>query len=219
MGLFDKVLKQGEKFIKDVASEENKEKASAFFNKVKDTVSEKAAEIASEENKEKASAFFHKVKDTVSEKAAELTSEENKEKVSSFFSNLKEQASEWKENIRREEEKEEAYYNPTEEEEAKSCRDKIMEVLASDFPQYEVKEDVSPVTFGGEGRFMNYSIVVYEEGKAKLVMMLIGKTTTAHREYRWSKEAAQKAGVPFINFVKHYPNTYAYIRDRLHKYL
>ena len=75
MGLFDKVLKQGEKFIKDVASEENKEKASAFFNKVKDTVSEKAAEIASEENKEKASAFFHKVKDTVSEKAAELTEE------------------------------------------------------------------------------------------------------------------------------------------------
>ena len=87
MGLFDKLLKEGEKFVKEATSEENKEKVGAFFSNLKDTVSEKANELASEENKEKVGAFFSNLKDTVSEKAAELGSEENKEKVSSFFSN------------------------------------------------------------------------------------------------------------------------------------
>ena len=66
---------------------------------------------------------------------------------------------------------------------------------------------------------MDYSIGVYSGEDPKLFIMLIGKTTTSHREYRWSREEAEKRGYPFINFIVHYPNTPAYISERLHKYL
>ena len=92
-------------------------------------------------------------------------------------------------------------------------------MLANEFPQYTVREEVSAREMGGEGKFMNYSIVVYEGEAPKLVMMLIGKTTTSHREYRWAREFAEKNGITFLNFIKHDPNTIPYITDRLHKYL
>ncbi len=96
---------------------------------------------------------------------------------------------------------------------------KIRSVLAESFPQYEVRENVSPATIGGEGRFMNYSFGVYSAGVPKLFIMLVGKTTCSTRNYRWSKEQAQKSGVTMINFVEHYPNNVNYIRERLQKYL
>ena len=96
---------------------------------------------------------------------------------------------------------------------------KLREVLASEFPSYTVKEDVSPTTIGGTGKFMNYSFAVYQGETPKLFMMIIGNTTCSHREYRWSKEQAAKAGVTMINFIKHEPNSVLYIKTRLHKYL
>lgn len=96
---------------------------------------------------------------------------------------------------------------------------KLREVLASEFPSYTVKEDVSPSTIGGTGKFMNYSFAVYQGETPKLFMMIIGNTTCSHREYRWSKEQAAKAGVTMINFIKHEPNSVLYIKTRLHKYL
>ncbi len=97
--------------------------------------------------------------------------------------------------------------------------DKLREVLASEFPAYTFRENVSPTEIGGTGKFMNYSFAVYKDGEPKLFMMIIGKTTTSHREYRWSKEQAQKAGVTMLNFMRHEPNSVLYIKDRLHKYL
>ena len=35
--------------------------------------------------------------------------------------------------------------------------------------------------------------------------MVISKTTTAHREYRWTREEAKKQGITLINFVDHFP--------------
>lgn len=104
-------------------------------------------------------------------------------------------------------------------EDGMDCKGKLLEVLAADFPSYEVFEDVSPVTLGGTGRFMNYSLGIYKDGAPRLFIMIIGKTTTRHREYRWSKEQAQKAGVEMINFIGHAPNRYWYIKERLGKYL
>ena len=101
----------------------------------------------------------------------------------------------------------------------KPVDEKIREVMASEFSAYEVREDVSPHTIGGTGRFMNYSFGMYLDGQPKLFIMLVGKTTCAHREYRWSKEQAQAAGVEMINFVWHYPNEMDYIVNRLHTYL
>ena len=100
-----------------------------------------------------------------------------------------------------------------------SARTKLLNVLASEFPQYTVYENVSPTTIGGVGRFMPYSLGVYDGDVPKLFIMLVGKSTTAHREYRWSKEQAERAGVTMINFVEHYPNEIPYIVDRLHQYL
>ena len=102
---------------------------------------------------------------------------------------------------------------------AKSAKEKIVEVLSEEFPAYSIRYDVSPVSIGGQGRFMNYSLGVYDGDVPKLFIMLISKTTTAHREYRWSKEEAEKNGITFLNFVEHYPNRKEYISERLHKYL
>lgn len=96
---------------------------------------------------------------------------------------------------------------------------KIRKVLAEDFSSYEVKENVSPTTLGGTGKFMNYSFGVYQGGAPKLFIMMVGKTTCSSRIYRFSKEQAAKSGVTMINFVSHYPNNVEYIKERLKKYL
>ena len=102
---------------------------------------------------------------------------------------------------------------------APTCRQRILNVLAKEFPSYSVTENVSPHTIGGTGKFMNYSIGIYSGDQPKLFIMIIGKTTATHREYRWAKEAAERAGVTMINFISFYPNKTAYISERLHKYL
>ena len=193
MGLFDKIIKEGSKVLQDVTSDENKEKATAFLNNLKTGIEETAKEIASDENKEKAASFLNSVKDSLGD----------------FKNQIEQEVQESK--------KQETYYEYRED--GKTCREKILEVLASDFSQYTVKENVSPVTIGGTGKFMNYSIVVYDGTTPKLFIMIIGKTTTAHREYRWSRQEAEKNGYTFLNFVNHYPNTIEYITDRLHQYL
>lgn len=164
----------------------------------------------------------------------DVTSEENKEKASAIFGNLKEGLDDViqqaKENgggagtsfdADRTAPVQDAMADAYKEDAAdgRTCREKILQVLSDEFGQYSVREQVSPTEIGGTGRFMDYSIVVYDGDTPKLIMMLIGKTTTAHREYRWSREAAENRGYTFLNFVEHYPNTIEYITDRLHKYL
>ena len=177
MGLLDQLLKEGADILKEVASDENKEKAAELLNSLKGTLEEHGGELKN------------------------LLNEFQKEAG----------------NAVKKEEYDESYFEPVED--GKTSRQRILEILEKEFPDYTVKENVSPTTIGGEGRFMDYSIVVYEGDKPKLIMMLIGKTTTAHREYRWSREEAEKRGYPFINFIEHYPNTPEYISNRLHKYL
>jgi len=101
----------------------------------------------------------------------------------------------------------------------RDAAEKIREVLANEFPGLEVKEMVSPLSLGGEGKFRNFDFAVYAAGQPKLFIMMIDKTTCASREYRWSKEQAEKAGVTLINFRRNEPNSVPYITQRLHKYL
>lgn len=190
MGLFDKLIKEGSDLFKDLTSDENKEKASSFFNSLKETLEEH--------------------KDDLKDAVQSMKEEAEKEGVAGHTGyvipsgNAASQApaSLWEEV-----------------EDGLTCRERILKTLAEEFPAYAVKENVSPATVGGTGRFMNWSIVVYEGDAPKLVMMLIGKTTKAHREYRWSREAAESRGIAFINFVEHFPNRPEYISERLHKYL
>ena len=96
---------------------------------------------------------------------------------------------------------------------------KLDYVLKNEFPQYEIRKKVSPVTLGGTGKFMDYDLGVYENGAPKLFIMMVGPNTCSKREYRWSKEEAAKAGVPMINFVMAFSNKIDYITNRLHQYL
>lgn len=96
---------------------------------------------------------------------------------------------------------------------------KLDYVLKNEFPQYEIRKKVSPVTLGGTGKFMDYDLGVYENGTPKLFIMIVGSNTCSKREYRWSKEEAEKAGVPMINFVMAFSNKIDYITNRLHQYL
>ena len=191
MGLLDKLIKEGAEALKDVASEENKKKAQDLFGSLKDSLEEHAEGL---------------------KKAAQEFKEEVEKETGVSFSDMASGSSESTGSAYIPED-----YN--EYDDPKSCREKILEVLADEFPRYEVKENVSPAELGGTGKFMNYSIVVYDGSQPKLFIMIIGKTTTAHREYRWSREEAEKRGYTFLNFVGHYPNTKEYIKDRLHKYL
>ena len=196
MGLFDKILKEGADALKDIASEENKEKAADLFDSLKKGFEEhkddlkKAAEELKKEVEGKTGVTF------------EETVQSIKDDFPSTEGNVPSEAS---------------IYDDYED--GKTARQRILEILADKFPRYEVKENVSPTTIGGTGKFMNYSIGVYDGAKPVLFIMLIGKTTTAHREYRWSRQEAERRGYYFINFIEHYPNRPEYIEERLRKYL
>ncbi len=97
--------------------------------------------------------------------------------------------------------------------------DKLRAILAKEFPQYQVRESVSPTELGGEGQFLSYDFGVYESGQPKLFIMIVSKNTCRSRRYRWSKEQAERAGVTMINFVGSFENRIDYVIDRLHQYL
>jgi hypothetical protein len=193
MGLFDKLIKEGAKALQEAASEENREKAVNVFNSLKDSASDLIKEAASEENREKAAAFLNGLKESIVNEAGELKETVTKQESDSIYE-----------------------YDETDQ---RTCREKLLQILADEFPQYEIRENVSPHTIGGTGRFMDYSIGVYLNNVPKLFIMLIGKTTASHREYRWSREEAEKNGITLINFINHYPNRPEYITARLHQYL
>lgn len=96
---------------------------------------------------------------------------------------------------------------------------KISDILAQKFSQYEVRRDVSPTEIGGTGKFMNYAFGIYQGGSPKLFITITGSTLKANRLYRWSKEQADRSGIPMINFVPHFPNRPEYVAERLAKYL
>ena len=182
-----------------------------LLDKILKEGAEALKDVASDENKKKAADLFGSLKDSF---------EEHKDDLKKAVDELKDElgVDDEKQVFSSSSESSHDYF-PEEFDETKSCREKILECLAKEFPSYTVRENVSPREFGGTGKFMDYSIVVCDGNTPKLIMMLIGKTTTAHREYRWSREFAEGKGYAFINFVEHFPNLPEYISERLHKYL
>ena len=96
---------------------------------------------------------------------------------------------------------------------------KIIDILAEKFSQFEVRRNVSPTEIGGTGKFMNYDFGIYLNGTPKLFITVTDSTLKSNRLYRWSKEQADRAGFPMINFVPHFPNRPEYVAERLAKYL
>lgn len=96
---------------------------------------------------------------------------------------------------------------------------KLRNIIGNQFPQYELRENVSPAELGGPADGMNYSFAVCDGNVVRLLIMVIGRNTCTHKDYKISKAFAEQSGVTMINFIAHFENTVPYITERLHNYL
>jgi hypothetical protein len=98
-------------------------------------------------------------------------------------------------------------------------RDKnyFREILNSEFSRYTVKENVPVSEIGGEGR--NYDFGLYENGILKGFVVLVEHNRTNNKAYKDSKQYAQNAKIPFINFHLHMPNKRDFVIYRVNNQL
>jgi hypothetical protein len=96
---------------------------------------------------------------------------------------------------------------------------KLRNIIGNQFPEYQLRENVSPAELGGPADGMNYSFAVCDGSAVKLLIMIIGRNTCTHKDYKISKAYAEQAGITMINFIAHFENTVPYITERLHNYL
>ncbi len=92
---------------------------------------------------------------------------------------------------------------------------RVKNALQELYPQCTVSENVSPHTIGGEGNFRPYTYGLYLNNEPKAFIMVTDHNKEILRTFRWSKEQAEKKGIPFINFLTQFPNTEEYIKNRL----
>lgn len=92
-------------------------------------------------------------------------------------------------------------------------------ILTSDFPQYEVRKNVSLSALGYSESGRPFDFVLYQGGRPVSVIVMSQKNKTRNRAYWNSEKAAQAAGVPFINFWTHMfsqtPADRPYVVDRI----
>ena len=91
------------------------------------------------------------------------------------------------------------------------------DILASEFSEYEVKENVPVSELGGEGK--PYEFGLYKNGKLVAVIPLVEHNRVNNKAYKDSKEAAAKANVPFINFHLHMPNERDFVIYRINRFI
>ena len=96
---------------------------------------------------------------------------------------------------------------------------RISNILRTEYPEYEVKNNILPYTIGGKGMFRPYTYGLYLNGEPKAFIMVTDHNKEVRRAFRWSKEEAEKNGIPFINFLTQFPNTEEYIKNRLAQYI
>ena len=96
---------------------------------------------------------------------------------------------------------------------------KLRNILGNQFPGYTFAENVDPVSSGGPAGGMPYSFAVSDAQGIKLLIMIIGRNTCTHKDYKVSKAYAEQRGIQFINFIEHFENTVPYVTQRLHDYL
>ena len=99
-------------------------------------------------------------------------------------------------------------------------KEHFREILNSEFSQkYAIKEDVPVSEIGGEGR--NYDFALYENGVLKGVVVPVKRYIATFHEgnntYNDSKLCAEKANIPFINFLLNCPNKRDYVIDRINR--
>ena len=94
--------------------------------------------------------------------------------------------------------------------------DKIKNVIATEFSDCELRENVKASELGGESGAAAYTYGIYRNG-APVVMINVFVDRNAYRlkRYRLAREAAQFSGVAHLNFFSHLPNEVSYITARL----
>lgn len=112
------------------------------------------------------------------------------------------------------------------------------EIIATEFPQYGVAENVPVTDLAG---FANdsfqlyetrpyqaykaewgapYTFVLYADGGAKGIVMLgDGHSHCSNVKYLISRAYAKKLGLPYINFYTQMPNERDYVISRIRKFL
>ena len=92
------------------------------------------------------------------------------------------------------------------------------EILETQFSQYEIREDIPVSELGGtDGR--DYDFGLYQNGRLVAVVILVEHNKDTNRLYRSSKDAANKAGIPFINFYLQMQNERDYVIDRIRRFI
>jgi len=99
-------------------------------------------------------------------------------------------------------------------------KEHFREILNSEFtPKYTIKEDVPVSEIGGNGR--NYDFALYENDVLKgfivVVKRYIADFNNWDNPHNDSKLCAEKANIPFINFLLHCPNKRDYVIDRINR--
>ena len=87
------------------------------------------------------------------------------------------------------------------------------EIINEMFSGYTIREDVPVAELGGEGRAYDFALLNGTNFAG--VIMLVEHNRDNNRAYKGAREAAEAAGVPFINFYTHMPNERDYVIERI----
>jgi len=91
-------------------------------------------------------------------------------------------------------------------------------ILAEDFSDYEIKENIAKEEFGGSGRACEFGL--FKDDKLKAVVVLVtNKNETTRKEFRAARVAAESAGVGFVSFYTFMPNQREYVITRIKSFL
>lgn len=95
---------------------------------------------------------------------------------------------------------------------------RLEQVVANDYPTYELRKNVPASEMFAESGAIDYSYGIYKDGVAVALINVIDNRNEYSRKCnRLAKEAAQFRGVPHMNFFSHLPNETSYISERLRK--
>ena len=94
--------------------------------------------------------------------------------------------------------------------------DKIKNVVAKEFPDYELRENVKAAELGGESGAASYTYGIYRDATPVIMInVFVDRNAYRLKRYRLAREAAEFSGVKHLSFFSHLPNEVSYITNRL----
>lgn len=95
-------------------------------------------------------------------------------------------------------------------------RSKIEGIIASDFPEYELRKEVSASETNAAPGAKDYSYGIYLNNIPKAYIMIMEDHNHYRKaEVRLAREAAERNNIPYMNFMPYLPNEYSYVAERL----